>query len=771
MDKLYFINYTIKIVIIITFVYTIKKNVNNQTIIFNSIILGIVLLLVNELTKIKKIDNTGIKNEYFTDIEEEKKNPCEVEKSIIPDGNFVSYKNTKKDINSSESDKGNNIVIYPNPGKSSYVLKQSGNMLSKKLDALYNITMDLKTDRFYKASCWLSNTDDWDGNDMIFNFKIRSNQTATNERISAGKVIEKQKIGHLTWSKMVYIIYIPDTSNGKVSWYLGYKPNNQKGYRYITDISITKYYPLLEDFPVTGGLELFIDSMNKNSYSSSGGKVWKDLSSSGRDFEWKTKPEWSEDKGFTTKNNQLTGPESTNIGIIPSKSFSILFYMNINKINKNSSIFEIYGTNNIALRCSIESTSISGNNKNTIVITINNRKYKGIDIGLIKTDIQITLIKDETNNLRIYKDGTCISCDNKISVGDFELVNRNVKINPDNNLDAQLYAFLIYNRSICYDELNNIKKYLVSSKNTDPREREKKLIYSNPSAEQYNFQKDMPLSGIISDQDHSLNNNNKYMSPNVYENNEKIQQEYVNNNEEHTSEEENLLVQRLSSINLKNKQLKNGDKTSSYLSSEEEGKRLIDTQGETINNVTYSESEEEQNVIQEEQNVIQEEQNIIQEEMNRCPSTFIEKNCHCLRDENNNFVCGYREGGVTFLCNDACCQQSCNKLNTNTNTDNEAQNSQNNRYTQEKNRKKVENGGYSDSGSINSNDYHGLKPSEKSKILDQGPFNRVLYKQNRFNTGKNSQTVPAISPKKKCKPDTTKYIERSKVPCWGCNLK
>ena len=40
--------------------------------------------------------------------------------------------------------------------------------------------------------------------------------TATNERISAGKVIEKQKIGHLTWSKMVYIIYIPDTSNNYI---------------------------------------------------------------------------------------------------------------------------------------------------------------------------------------------------------------------------------------------------------------------------------------------------------------------------------------------------------------------------------------------------------------------------------------------------------------------------------------------------------------------------------------------------------------------------
>ena len=92
-----------------------------------------------------------------------------------PNSNLVkhgSFEN-QQHISNSKVGPGNDIITYPNPGDSSFVLRQSSQLSNCDDDnVMYKIRLSLNNKKTYRLSCWVCLSDDWNGNNYIFTLRI-----------------------------------------------------------------------------------------------------------------------------------------------------------------------------------------------------------------------------------------------------------------------------------------------------------------------------------------------------------------------------------------------------------------------------------------------------------------------------------------------------------------------------------------------------------------------------------------------------------------------
>jgi hypothetical protein len=129
----------------------------------------------------------------------------------------------------------NQIVIYPNPGNSQYVLRQTGNYTEYQI----NLTSQLSSSTTYVLSGWYAESNDYDGSSTMFHcraFSSSGSHVALGNGI--GTVIRTVNAGGLNWKYCYVTITTPSDYNGDFNWYVGYGQPSCNGYRYYTNLQM-----------------------------------------------------------------------------------------------------------------------------------------------------------------------------------------------------------------------------------------------------------------------------------------------------------------------------------------------------------------------------------------------------------------------------------------------------------------------------------------------------------------------------------------------------
>ena len=101
----------------------------------------------------------------------------------------------------------NKIIIFPNPGHSSYVIKQSAKLASNNIsEVIYQINMKVKANKQYLLSCWVYHTNNWDGKDDLFYLKLWKLKGDPDIKIHKGNVIATKNINKKTWE--LHFLYV-----------------------------------------------------------------------------------------------------------------------------------------------------------------------------------------------------------------------------------------------------------------------------------------------------------------------------------------------------------------------------------------------------------------------------------------------------------------------------------------------------------------------------------------------------------------------------------
>lgn len=260
--------------------------------------------------QIHVVDNFGVLSSNKITTGEDKSN-------YITNGSFADGRHIEQRV---LSEGNNDIVVFPNPGKSSYVLRQSSkyrkNTLTNKDEfqkTFYQIQIkNLLPERSYYIRSFVYQSPDWNGKDYVFNVMMNpAESTFLGDQVilsGDGTIISNSvPIEGRVWNLVEYNFTTPKNFDGTAQIYVGFNPDNTSGYRYVTDLIFRQYLEFARNFPVSNKLQLFLSGSNPNSYYGVG-TSWKDLSGSGNDMQFNQKPKWDPKSGqFSLEGYQGTG--------------------------------------------------------------------------------------------------------------------------------------------------------------------------------------------------------------------------------------------------------------------------------------------------------------------------------------------------------------------------------------------------------------------------------------------------------------------------------
>jgi hypothetical protein len=394
-------------------------------------------------------------------------------KNLIKFGDFED----KHHIVNSEVERGNDIIIYPNPEKSSYVLQQSTSLSENDNKTKYKINLNLDKTKTYKFKCWVNLSEDWNGNNHIFSLKVFNNNDNVFKK-SEGVIIKTEKINNITWDLYEYVLEFDASSTGEVAWYLGYDAKNTMGNRYITGVSVIAFNPLLTTFKIINGLQCLVDISNKHSYDPRS-LTLKDVSGKNRHFKWSSLTNIKVNNKNTNNNDERTmnnvdiskisliGNVCSDLGIQTNQNFTIMFRGNFftQYNNENKELFTFYSEAYDSPFLKIEINA----NKSTMTITANGIKYDAVNIENSNVMSLYTIIKNESR-IFLYKDETMIDTPEIYIYNDNEdeaMLNnyKNFTINSSKTIGCNFSAFAIYNRAVKDYEIEEIKSHLILTDN------------------------------------------------------------------------------------------------------------------------------------------------------------------------------------------------------------------------------------------------------------------------------------------------------------------
>jgi len=314
--------------------------------------------------------------------------------NMIDNGNF---NNGLLSSNSNGSFIGNSIINMVNPGKTSYVLKQSDiNTVNHK--TRYQLNIDVKSNIYYKLSCWVAYSNNWDGNHNLFNIVYHNKNGESNVETYIGELDNRKKIEGLLWEKIFTIFKVPETSNGKIELYIGYNPSNKNGNRYITSLELNQYFPLISDFEITDSVITFLSTYHTNSFAEKS-NIWKDLSMNGNDFKF-TSEISVDNKKILLNENKIIGPPS-NILIPDENNFTIAWSCLFSNFSSGE-FLQFYANNDYNIGIKIEYNNDLGINNN-ITIKLENKTIE-YALGLTHKHMTYILVKKDSY-IEFYQDG------------------------------------------------------------------------------------------------------------------------------------------------------------------------------------------------------------------------------------------------------------------------------------------------------------------------------------------------------------------------------
>jgi hypothetical protein len=388
---------------------------------------------------------------------------------LINNGSFMNGKVPDNYI----SHNGNfDVIVFPNTGNSSYVLRKS---TSKKLSdydiVYYRMDFQLKPATYYCFGCLYYSTKN---EPLIHMIKYPEN----NKEYTL-KTIERDNNKNEKF-KYYYCIFETPTGNENVraEFYIAESFNNMSGYSYMTDFELFEMNDQ-NNIPVVDNLRSYINSYNLDSVRNNQ-NIIKDLSNNGFDFKASI-PTNVVVGDLKLRKNILTGPNAfklqnkdmltltmnfTMFILVKSRPTKIMGdFLSQNKFGEGNSEEEedipmIIASGNELVRISgNQGTAVSlymPVNYGKIYLSAGGLMYETpVDYPITITE-SVFVIRYDGTKIQLYLNQTLIL---EETCPKIYFDNKNVAINPNATYDGSLVAFAYYNQVIDESGMKKVCDY------------------------------------------------------------------------------------------------------------------------------------------------------------------------------------------------------------------------------------------------------------------------------------------------------------------------
>lgn len=422
-------------------------------------------------------------------------------KKKLPESNLLKNSSFENGNNITEFEKksGNaDIIVFPNPGVTEYVLRQSKNdKISFQTPIFYQIKTTLKYNRIYAIKCLYYSTNNLplihriEYKDMmdssIFLKSLTDCKKGNNfdTMYTLFKVPENKNKSVEVSSFSTSFKSSSQTETTEVFISLMYNLNNFKGYNYLTDVILEEVKDIY-NLPITKFLRIYLNVFHPKSIDSSNNLI-NDLSGNNLNFV-ASKEKSIQLNNVELLNNVLTGPNSfitQNEGRLwYSSSFTFFILVKGVGMSINDNITESFTDKMVLTDPKIDEFSNDKTTKQTVGITILRivgnentslelvipEKYGYIYLvaagEIYKSQVQIfssmenlfTVAYKSTAGIFLYLNGELIL---KTVCPKIYFNNPPITINPLGNFAGNFYIFAYYRTYLLPKDIIELTKYFM----------------------------------------------------------------------------------------------------------------------------------------------------------------------------------------------------------------------------------------------------------------------------------------------------------------------
>ena len=368
-------------------------------------------------------------------------------------------------------------------------------------DSYYKITQNVEPNRDYKISSWYSLSEDWDGKDNLFNIDINGKKLSSN-----GKINKELNVDGLKWYHTDFVF---KPTSKIIDIFLGYKPKNTKGKRYIADLKLNPHIAELNDFPSSDKLILFLDANTPKSYNNYGSykRYWMNMMNDKNIFKWEKEPDWNKKGYFSLKDRKCTGPTPHELKL-NNEEFSIVLVCSSMGGDGNGEIINIPGNQNTAFAINMP------NSYGSIICDIVDKKYT-IDNQILVENTNVYVFSYKNNKMDVYVNDILVQTIENI---DNVYFNKNpIIINKYRDCQIKLYSLLIYNKKLESSDVKFINRYF-----------HKNLLNNSPNIEEIENYENYQFNETSIEDNDFLSENNNIKCPKITEKNGEYELEVSN---------------------------------------------------------------------------------------------------------------------------------------------------------------------------------------------------------------------------------------------------
>ena len=320
---------------------------------------------------------------------------------LIQNGSFEEGKPIYNQVGSAN---GFNIITYPNPGPTSFVLKQEPNSSAQG----YSINIPVENGGFYQLKYWYLEGKDQgstlEGDEVVLKTYPKNNAVALDKLVMNTIDTKKDTLGNI-WEYRQTMIQIPPNNTGNITIVLGSPPGIKQGYRMWTSVSLIRKSPLIGNLPVINGLSLYLDLMENKQLRD----IIKDKSLSGTDLILNRQAKFDNDnlmllketKGQIPKANLFFNPTGfTMFWLYKANDFDEGRLFTLNSTNIDGK-FHVFYKNNVGIN-------------NILEITYGRYRYT-YDIGIAQRP-GLYAVKLGRKGLELYLDGYLVPAKTQVNL-------------------------------------------------------------------------------------------------------------------------------------------------------------------------------------------------------------------------------------------------------------------------------------------------------------------------------------------------------------------
>jgi hypothetical protein len=399
------------------------------------------------------------------------------EQNILHNSSFEDGKNIRE---FQEKSGISDIIVFPNPGASKYVLRQSKNdKMDYRTLIFYQIKLDVKPNKIYSLRCLYYST-----NNLPLVHRLQYKQINNGRSIFLKTLSNDKTSGNF---KNQYCLFQTpkDDDDKTIELFISlmFNFNNMKGYNYLTDVVLEE---IIDGYniPVTTNLRCYLNAFHPKSVESSN-KIIKDIS--GNEYNFTASRNIGVQKmDVDLTNNILTGPNSFQLQnqdrMQYNNKFSLFLFIKGSGTQISESFTNLTKNWNIPAEeeesididiVPIGTTilKISGN-QNTALEIILPQKYGNIYLiaggEKYKTDIQylsslenMMAVTYNGDKIFMYINGEIVL---EARCPKIYFDNSAVMINPNGKFQGSFYTFAYYNEYMNGDNIGKITKYFMKMK-------------------------------------------------------------------------------------------------------------------------------------------------------------------------------------------------------------------------------------------------------------------------------------------------------------------